>query len=252
MTHGETAQVSGLLVAMLHNPQADRLVLQFGALFQPPISHTCSFGNVTRIASIRSVGSGMAHKKSVKGNIGQGHNPVAANQPPQVTNDRHEDICGYHEDHGDLARTPSVTAPLRIPSGKKGDRKFSRSGTISSSSSLGSTVLLSTPATPLRSRNASSRLQGDMRDELDYLYDNFTLDDNTPQYRRDGASVRGQGGEGEENDMASPWQLVLASPSFRRMYEGMAVDEGWVLPPSPTKVRSGRLRRIETLGSLKG
>ena len=231
---------------------ADHIVLQFETLFQSPITQAYTFGNVARIASIRSVGSGMAHKKSLKGNVEHPYQhdsaPYHAIQPTTATADPSEDDPIDVAKEDDLAHTPSVTAPLRITSGKKRSRTLSRSDTLSSSSSLGSPVLLSTPTTPLRSRNASIRLQGDMRDELDYLYDNFALDEDTPNIGRPNV----MGGEGGGNgDLASPWQLILPSPSSRRMYEGMAVDEGWVWPPSPTKVRGGRLRRMQTLGSLR-
>ena len=131
----------------------------------------------------------------------------------------------------------------------------------SSFSSAPSSLSLETPRTPHRARDIARRLQGDMRDNLDYLYDTFALDtlgddEDGDITIREGAmdtTRTGTTGTGIEDRQCavsvSPWQLVMPSPHFSKPYEGVQMDDEWVIT---TPLRKGRgLRRVDTLGSLR-
>jgi hypothetical protein len=100
-----------------------------------------------------------------------------------------------------------------------------------------------------------------MRDNLDYLYDTFALDtcgdveDGDVTIREGGMDTTrtGMTGTGLEDGQyaasVSPWQLVMPSPHVSKPYEGVQMDDEWVIT---TPVRKGRgLRRVDTLGSRR-
>lgn len=90
-----------------------------------------------------------------------------------------------------------------------------------------------------------------MRDDLDYLYDTFTLDDGYDADVTITAKWDCLTRPGQADDMLppSPWQLIMPSPRFSRPYEGVQMDDGWVVTTPERKVRG--LRRVDTLGSLR-